>query len=155
MFGHVHPATRQRCGYPDRAISISAAKQAATTQARPQVWLLGESLTQQAAAPDVCATALGSWYARKADVVNRGFSGYDSRWLLLALHKARASSMLLSASFTTAQRSSLYQPAWHVCCTLMCSQRKVGAASALQRARARNASSPAFDGTQAGRRACR
>ena len=118
----------------------SAPMQAAAAQARPQIWLLGDSLTQQAAAPDGWATALGSWYARKADVFNRGFSGYNSRWLLLALHKARASSPLPSARFashTAAQRLSLYQPAWRICCTTMCSHQRIGAASALQRARAR------------------
>lgn len=67
-----------------------------TTLTRPQIWLLGDSLTQQAAAPEGWATALCSWYARKADVVNRGFSGYNSRWLRLALPKVRAHARWLA-----------------------------------------------------------
>lgn len=50
---------------------------------RPVVLLLGDSLTQQSFEPQGFGTALAAAYARerKADVLNRGFSGYNSRLL--------------------------------------------------------------------------
>lgn len=55
----------------------------AWARARPAVLLLGDSITQEG------TTAEGGWaallaghYSRRADVVNRGLSGYNSRWAL-------------------------------------------------------------------------
>jgi len=50
----------------------------------PQVLLFGDSLTQWGMAPaiDGWALSLAHWYIRRADVVNRGMSGYNSRWAL-------------------------------------------------------------------------
>lgn len=55
-------------------------------QARPRPFalLLGDSLTQRAfdVAERGWAAQLSDWYSRRMDVVNRGFSGYNSRWVL-------------------------------------------------------------------------
>ena len=53
---------------------------------RPVVVLLGDSLTQRGGAvaggAPGWAARLGELYARRADVVNRGLSGYNTRWVL-------------------------------------------------------------------------
>eukprot|EP01038_Epipyxis_sp_PR26KG_P008048 gene8048-10904_t len=45
--------------------------------------LFGSSITQRSFNIDHCGwgAALSNWYARSADVLNRGASGYNSRWL--------------------------------------------------------------------------
>lgn len=48
---------------------------------RPQIILYGDSLTERGFSPGGWAAGLAHLYARKADVVNRGFGGYNSRWL--------------------------------------------------------------------------
>jgi isoamyl acetate esterase len=47
---------------------------------RPKVLLLGDSLTQTAF--EGWAAALADIYQRRADVLNRGMSGYNTRWYL-------------------------------------------------------------------------
>jgi lysophospholipase L1-like esterase len=47
-------------------------------RARLQLVLLGDSLTQRGSEPDGWATLLGHYYSRKADVLNRGYSGYNT-----------------------------------------------------------------------------
>ena len=51
---------------------------------RRKVLLLGDSITQQSFSLKHSGWGAGfaDWYQRKADVVNRGFSGYNSRWML-------------------------------------------------------------------------
>eukprot|EP01052_Picozoa_sp_SAG31_P048025 SAG31_NODE_9863_length_1219_cov_1.430357_1_plen_118_part_00 len=48
---------------------------------RPQIMLFGDSITQQAfkAESSGWGAQLANWYARQADVVSRGFSGYNTR----------------------------------------------------------------------------
>lgn len=52
---------------------------------RPQILLFGDSITQHAAGRYGWATELAEVYSRKADVINRGFSGYNSAvaWSML------------------------------------------------------------------------
>jgi len=48
---------------------------------RPEFLLIGDSITQQGFGPDGCWGALlANEWTRCADVVNRGFSGYNTRW---------------------------------------------------------------------------
>mmetsp|Transcript_6450 Transcript_6450/g.40308 ORF Transcript_6450/g.40308 Transcript_6450/m.40308 type:complete len:253 (+) Transcript_6450:3265-4023(+) len=49
---------------------------------RPQLLLFGDSLTQQAWGTHGWASRLAEAYQRRGDVINRGFSGYNSRWAL-------------------------------------------------------------------------
>lgn len=56
---------------------------------RPQIVLLGDSITEFSFQPEMSGwgTALANHYARTADVVLRGFSGYNTRWVLTILDK--------------------------------------------------------------------
>lgn len=42
----------------------------------------GDSITQRGFAPGGWAAALADRWQRRADVVNRGYSGYNTRWAL-------------------------------------------------------------------------
>lgn len=54
----------------------------------PKVFLFGDSLTQFGFSRDGCWTSLVADYLqRKCDVVNRGFSGYNTRWCKIILPK--------------------------------------------------------------------
>jgi lysophospholipase L1-like esterase len=52
-------------------------------QHRPRVLLIGDSITQQSFSTEHCGfgAALSDWLCRTADVINRGFSGYNTRWM--------------------------------------------------------------------------
>lgn len=54
---------------------------------RLNIVLLGDSITQFSFSVDQggWGAALADWYSRKADVINRGFSGYNSSWILTML----------------------------------------------------------------------
>eukprot|EP00884_Botryococcus_braunii_P006854 jgi/Botrbrau1/1616/Bobra.0185s0031.1 len=47
---------------------------------RPRFVVFGDSLTQQSFRPGGWGSALADAYARKADIVLRGYSGYNTRW---------------------------------------------------------------------------
>ena len=49
---------------------------------RPKLLLLGDSLTQIAFEGGGWASSLANRYQRRADVLNRGMSGYNSRWYI-------------------------------------------------------------------------
>ncbi|KAH9857693.1 SGNH hydrolase [Lenzites betulinus] len=53
-----------------------------TANVQDTIVLLGDSLTEMGAAPEGYATKLGEVYIRKLDVVNRGFSGYNTDWII-------------------------------------------------------------------------
>lgn len=54
----------------------------------PKVVLFGDSLTQYGYSKDGCWTALvADFLQRKCDVINRGFSGYNTRWCKIILPK--------------------------------------------------------------------
>jgi lysophospholipase L1-like esterase len=42
---------------------------------------VGDSITQRGHSPDGFLTLLQNWYSRRVDVVNRGYSGYNSQWI--------------------------------------------------------------------------
>lgn len=47
--------------------------------------LLGDSITQMAFSPGGFASRLAEYFVRRLDVVNRGFSGYNTEWIRHAL----------------------------------------------------------------------
>ncbi|XP_071902175.1 GDSL esterase/lipase At5g62930-like isoform X2 [Coffea arabica] len=53
---------------------------------RPQIVLFGDSITEQSFRSGGWGAALADTYSRKADIVNRGFGGYNTRWALFLLH---------------------------------------------------------------------
>ncbi|KAG6545562.1 hypothetical protein Mapa_012912 [Marchantia paleacea] len=54
---------------------------------RPQIILLGDSITEQSFGPFGWGAALADQYKGKYDVVARGFTGYNTRWTLFLLGK--------------------------------------------------------------------
>ncbi|KAK4479345.1 hypothetical protein RD792_014857 [Penstemon davidsonii] len=54
---------------------------------RPQIVLFGDSITQQSFASGGWGAAIADSYSRKADVVLRGYSGYNTRWALFLLNR--------------------------------------------------------------------
>ncbi|CEO98005.1 hypothetical protein PBRA_006119 [Plasmodiophora brassicae] len=60
---------------------------------RAQIVLVGDSITQQGTRPGGIHCLLADRYRRKADVINRGYSGYNSRHMkvLIERHKAAGS----------------------------------------------------------------
>ncbi|KAK9090394.1 hypothetical protein Sjap_023571 [Stephania japonica] len=53
---------------------------------RPQIILFGDSITELSITSDGWGGALAYTYSRKADVLVRGYSGYNTRWALFLLH---------------------------------------------------------------------
>lgn len=47
----------------------------------PRILLLGDSITQQSFGAGGWGSAVANWYMRRADVINRGLSGYNTRWV--------------------------------------------------------------------------
>eukprot|EP00250_Pteridium_aquilinum_P006705 c16569_g1_i1 orf=285-1001(-) len=54
---------------------------------RPRFLLFGDSITEWSFSPGGWGAALANQYARKADVVLRGYAGYNTRWALFLLSK--------------------------------------------------------------------
>ncbi|XP_059444094.1 GDSL esterase/lipase At5g62930-like [Corylus avellana] len=54
---------------------------------RPQIVLFGDSITEQSFRSAGWGAAIADTYSRKADVVNRGYGGYNTRWALFLLHQ--------------------------------------------------------------------
>ncbi|CAA3002501.1 GDSL esterase lipase At5g62930 [Olea europaea subsp. europaea] len=53
---------------------------------RPQIVLFGDSITAQSFRSGGWGAALADTYTRKADVVVRGYGGYNTRWALFLLN---------------------------------------------------------------------
>ncbi|KAL6997146.1 hypothetical protein U1Q18_007270 [Sarracenia purpurea var. burkii] len=53
---------------------------------RPQIVLFGDSITEQSFRSGGWGAALADNYSRKADIVLRGYGGYNTRWALFMLH---------------------------------------------------------------------
>ncbi|CAO2604928.1 Isoamyl acetate-hydrolyzing esterase 1 homolog [Lemmus lemmus] len=51
----------------------------------PRVLLFGDSITQVPTAPSAASARVNQFYFRKCDVLNRGFSGYNTRWAKIIL----------------------------------------------------------------------
>ncbi|KAK4842875.1 hypothetical protein QYF36_001125 [Acer negundo] len=56
------------------------------TKMRPQILLFGDSITEQSFRSGGWGAALADTYSRKADVIVRGYGGYNTRWALFLLH---------------------------------------------------------------------
>jgi lysophospholipase L1-like esterase len=58
-----------------------------STETRPKIILIGDSITQQSFSTQYhgWGASLADWYGRSADIINRGFSGYNSRWVKTVL----------------------------------------------------------------------
>ncbi|KAF8399680.1 hypothetical protein HHK36_015551 [Tetracentron sinense] len=52
---------------------------------RPQFILFGDSITEQSFSPGGWGAALADTYSRKADIIVRGYSGYNTRWAMFLL----------------------------------------------------------------------
>lgn len=73
-----------------RGLQLAVAKSRKETAARrPSIVLFGDSITQFSFNPELCGwgASVAFWYARQADVLNRGFSGYNTRQGLIILKK--------------------------------------------------------------------
>ncbi|XP_065875805.1 GDSL esterase/lipase At5g62930-like [Euphorbia lathyris] len=53
---------------------------------RPQIVLFGDSITEQSFRSGGWGASLADTYSRKADVLVRGYGGYNTRWALFLLH---------------------------------------------------------------------
>ncbi|TYH41496.1 hypothetical protein ES332_D12G321100v1 [Gossypium tomentosum] len=53
---------------------------------RPNIVLFGDSITQESFRSGGWGASLADTYSRKADVVLRGYGGYNTRWALFLLH---------------------------------------------------------------------
>ncbi|XP_052824707.1 isoamyl acetate-hydrolyzing esterase 1 homolog isoform X1 [Octopus bimaculoides] len=68
----------------------------------PKAFLFGDSITQYAFSHDGCWAALvADILQRKCDVINRGFSGYNSRWCKKILSSVLNKNELKDAVFVT------------------------------------------------------
>lgn len=87
---------------------------------RKRVLLLGDSITQQSFSLEHggWGAGLADWYSRRADVVNRGFSGYNSRWVLDILSELLSSlepaSVLMCTIFFGANDAVMPEGTQHV-----------------------------------------
>lgn len=52
-----------------------------------KILLVGDSLTQQGCQRGGWVSDLAERYVRRADVLNRGFSGYNTRWILACMDR--------------------------------------------------------------------
>ena len=63
-----------------------------SSSSRVQLVGVGDSLTQRAQQPDGWLTLLAHYYQRRMDAINRGFSGYNSDWLLALITQQRSAA---------------------------------------------------------------
>lgn len=68
-------------------LAPSAAAGESQEMVRPRMVLFGDSITEQSFRPGGWGAALADTYSRKADVVVRGYGGYNTRWALFLLHQ--------------------------------------------------------------------
>ncbi|KAG6419229.1 hypothetical protein SASPL_121445 [Salvia splendens] len=54
---------------------------------RPKIYLFGDSITEGSFSNGGWGASLANHFARKADVVLRGYSGYNTKWALKVIHK--------------------------------------------------------------------
>lgn len=60
-----------------------------STGQRPVILTFGDSITQYGNNPELKGWTAGvaHWFERRADVINRGLSGYNTRWAKLTLEQ--------------------------------------------------------------------
>ncbi|AES63978.1 putative SGNH hydrolase-type esterase domain-containing protein [Medicago truncatula] len=54
---------------------------------RPQIYLFGDSITEESFDVGGWGASLSNFFSRTADVVLRGYSGYNTRWVLKVLER--------------------------------------------------------------------
>lgn len=57
----------------------------------PRILIVGDSITQESFQDGGWGAAVADWYARRADVINRGFDGWNTRWILQNKDRIRRS----------------------------------------------------------------
>ncbi|KAL7161670.1 hypothetical protein ACSBR2_042192 [Camellia fascicularis] len=57
-----------------------------SSEMRPQIVIFGDSITEQSFRSGGWGASLADNYSRKADLVLRGYGGYNTRWALFLLH---------------------------------------------------------------------
>lgn len=74
----------------------------------PQIILLGDSITQLSFSAQLCGFGahLSDAYQRRADVLNRGFSGYNTRWMLEHLHTESGRRHVFGGTSTSTKNNS-------------------------------------------------
>ncbi|CAH1440209.1 unnamed protein product [Lactuca virosa] len=60
---------------------------------RPKIYLFGDSITEESFSAGGWGAALAHHFSRTADVVLRGFSGYNTRWAMKVLDKVFPAEM--------------------------------------------------------------
>ncbi|KAF0930335.1 hypothetical protein E2562_032180 [Oryza meyeriana var. granulata] len=80
-------ASSPSAGRPPVCLAVAAAAGESQEMARPRLVLFGDSITEQSFRPGGWGAALADTYSRKADVVVRGYGGYNTRWALFLLHQ--------------------------------------------------------------------
>jgi hypothetical protein len=83
-----YPHLRRRCACQGMSKRPSLSE-------RPKIILFGDSITQSSFDVGGWGSRLAHWYSRKADVVCRGLSGYNSVWANLALDKVPSNSYII------------------------------------------------------------
>ncbi|KAJ0988175.1 hypothetical protein J5N97_006531 [Dioscorea zingiberensis] len=66
-------------------VSVSLRVCSAEAMSRPRFVLFGDSITEQGFRNGGWAAALANTYSRKADVIVRGYGGYNTRWALFLI----------------------------------------------------------------------
>ncbi|KAG9128658.1 hypothetical protein Leryth_026678 [Lithospermum erythrorhizon] len=56
---------------------------------RPTIYLFGDSITEQSFLQAAWGASLANLYCRRADVVLRGYGGYNTRWALRVLNQGK------------------------------------------------------------------
>ncbi|XP_062211441.1 GDSL esterase/lipase At5g62930 isoform X2 [Phragmites australis] len=77
-------AAASSAGHPPVCLADSAGE--SQGMLRPRLVLFGDSITEQSFRPGGWGAALADSYSRKADVVVRGYGGYNTRWALFLIH---------------------------------------------------------------------
>ncbi|KAI3740648.1 hypothetical protein L2E82_31118 [Cichorium intybus] len=60
---------------------------------RPKIYLFGDSITEESFSDGGWGAALANHFSRTADVVLRGFSGYNTRWAMKVLERVFPAEM--------------------------------------------------------------
>ena len=78
------------CALQSCDVSAVSTAVLSVSASRLQLVCVGDSLTQRSQQPDGWLTLLSHFYQRRLDGINRGFSGYNSDWLLALVRQQRS-----------------------------------------------------------------
>jgi isoamyl acetate esterase len=83
---------------------------------RPKILLIGDSLTQTSFENGGWGSQLASAYQRRADVLNRGYSGYNTEWYMRLLSPpASLSSAAVTAQGQSGEANESALTPWSLC----------------------------------------